>query len=76
MQTYRISQAASLLGVSKWTLRDWTRRKMIPHMRLPSGRWRWTWKQIEDIRAAMNVDAEEGEPDAEIATASCHGMDR
>lgn len=64
MQTYRISQAATLLGISKWTLRNWTRRGLVPHMQMPTGRWKWSWRQIQEIRANMAL-AEGDEDDAD-----------
>ena len=39
----RISQAAELLGVSRYTLRDWCRegRSPVPYLTLPSGHLRF-----------------------------------
>ena len=62
LETVPIGRAARLLGVHPNTLRNWTDRGLVPHLRLPSGYRRFTLSQIDEIRRKMGIpDAEEGD---------------
>lgn len=63
LETIPIGRAARLLGVHPNTLRTWTDRGLVPHLRLPSGYRRFTLSQIEEIRRKMGIP-EDDEGDA------------
>ena len=48
-----ISEAARQIGVSAKTLRAWADKRLVPHVRLPSGYRRFTPAQIEETRRKM-----------------------
>lgn len=61
LETMPIGKAARLLGVHPNTLRNWTDRGLVPHLRLPSGYRRFTDSQIDEIRRKMGIpEADEG----------------
>jgi putative resolvase len=55
LETLPIGKAARLLGVHPNTLRNWTDRGLVPHLRLPSGYRRFTVSQIDEIRRKMGI---------------------
>jgi excisionase family DNA binding protein len=55
-----ISQAAARLGVHQNTLRQWTDKGLVPHVKLPSGHRRFTVAAIEQLRRQMGLEPDAG----------------
>ncbi len=55
-----ISQAARRLGVHPNTLRAWSDKGLVEHVKLPSGYRRFTPEAINRLRERMGLEAFEG----------------
>lgn len=57
----RVSQAATLLGVSRYTLRDWCRngRSPVPFVTLPSGHLRFHRDDLTAFVAERTTEAQD-----------------
>jgi excisionase family DNA binding protein len=58
-----VSQAARKLGVSANTLRRWTSRGLVPHLRTSGGQRRFSQEQIEAIIEQMRQKPEKRQED-------------
>ncbi len=48
-------QAGEYLGLSDWTIRDYAKRQLIEHSRLPGGDYRFTAEQLDAFMEARKV---------------------
>lgn len=57
-----IGEAAQLLGVSVSTVRNWTEKKLITAVILPSGYRRYRLMEVDRLRRQMGLDSPEHSP--------------
>ena len=62
MQFYKVSEFASLIGVTAVTLRSWERRGwLIPHHKSPSGYRYYSDEQLNDyLSGRLKIDKTRG----------------
>ena len=53
MPTYKVREAAEILGVHESTLRRWSDEGRLPAVRLPSGVRRFRTEDVDQLRRAM-----------------------
>ncbi len=51
-----LTEAARLLGVHQNTLRNWSDKGLIAHLRLPSGHRRFERQEVDRLRDEMGVE--------------------
>lgn len=64
-----ISEAADFIGISQNTLRKWTDRGKVPHVRLPSGYRRYRPEELAEFVRQMEHDVADEESGKKKAVA-------
>lgn len=54
-RTYTLDEAAKVLGISRWTLRDWVSRHEVPHRR--RGRVKGVYFTEDDLAEILDARA-------------------